>query len=95
MGETLRVPLAATVPKDVMLTVSAFCTLHCKVELCPLLMEAGVAVKLAITGTAAPTVTVTLHTEVAPPPAAVMVYVVDCAGVTEIVPVLATDPTPG
>ena len=44
VGETLRVPLTGTVPSELMLTESAFCTLHCKVELCPAVMLAGVAV---------------------------------------------------
>jgi len=60
-GETLREPLAVTVPSELMLTVSALVTLHCKVELCPAVMLAGVAVKLEITGSAAPTETVTLQ----------------------------------
>ena len=54
VGETLFVPLAATVPIELMLTEVAFCTLHCKVELCPALMVEGVAVKLEITGTVHP-----------------------------------------
>jgi len=32
-GETLRVPLAVTVPMELMLTEVEFWTLHCKVEL--------------------------------------------------------------
>ena len=95
MGETLRDPLAATVPSEVMLTVSAFVTLHCKVELCPALIDGGVAVKLAITGSAAATVTVMLQALVFPAPVAVMMYKVVCVGVTGYVPVLATGPMPG
>ena len=96
VGETLRVPLAATVPIELMLTASAFCTLHCKVELCPAAMLAGFAVKLEITGSAAPTVTVMLQSApIPPPPVADTVYVVVCVGLTVTVPLLATDPTPG
>src|SRR5678809_867071 len=58
-----------------MLTVSAFVTLHCKVELCPVLIEAGVAVKLPITGRAGPTVTEMLQVVITPVlPVAVTVY---------------------
>ena len=70
-GVTLFVPLAETVPIELMLTDVEFCTLHCKVELCPALMVDGVAVKLAITGSA-PTVTVMLQEALTPPPRAVM-----------------------
>src|SRR5436190_4981309 len=58
-------------------------------------MVAGLAVKLATTGTAALTVTVTLHEELEPPPSAVTVYVVVCVGVTVRVPILSTGPIPG
>jgi len=54
-----------------MLTEVEFCTLHCKVELWPAVILAGVAVKLAITGSA-PTVTATLQEALVPPPVAVM-----------------------
>jgi len=33
VGETLRVPVAVTVPMELMLTEVEFCTVHCKVEL--------------------------------------------------------------
>src|SRR5579864_4578834 len=78
-----------------MLTESALCTLHCKVELCPALIEGGVAVKLAITGTPTVTVTVILQVAFPPGPRALTVYVVVCAGFTETVPVLSTCPMPG
>src|SRR5690242_10273071 len=94
-GETFCDPLACTVPSELMLTEVAFWTLHWSVELCPALIVAGVAVKLAITGAPEPTVTTMLHVVDAPPPVAVTVYVVVVAGLTETEPLLATGPTLG
>jgi hypothetical protein len=58
---------------ELMLTESALVTVHCKVELCPAVMLAGVAVKVEITGSAVPTVTVMVQEDVTPPPVAVSV----------------------
>src|SRR5580658_8999713 len=75
-GDTICEPLRFTIPRPgEMLTVAAFCTVQASVDVWPLLMVAGFAVKVMICGTApGVTVTATLQEVVAPPaPVAVTV----------------------
>ena len=77
-------------------TLVASVTLQLKVELPPDWIVGGVATKLEIVGAGVAAVTVTVACEVRVPPAlvAVSVYVVVTVGVTCLLPLAATAPTP-
>ena len=99
-GDILRSLSRATVPTPLsMVTVSAFSSCQLSVECWPETMLAGVAVKRMMRGGAAGvvlTVTDTVQTDVwFPAPVAVMVYCVDCVGLTTKDPLVPIFPETG
>ena len=95
VGLTEVVVLGPKVPTPLLIeTLVTFVVVQVSVDEFPLMIDAGLAVKLLIVGAGSVTVTVTVAVVVPPGPVAVKVYVVVVFGVTEVEPLGPKVPTP-